>query len=95
VEDTKGNNGTAGEIHSGSFVQQEYFKVWLLAAKPAHNHLNTWSFLHYLHAVTNMRLLWWSKKSKRSNISIGFGCFLTLTTKASTSRLKGTIADLK
>mmetsp|Transcript_12869 Transcript_12869/g.22725 ORF Transcript_12869/g.22725 Transcript_12869/m.22725 type:complete len:351 (+) Transcript_12869:249-1301(+) len=39
--------------------------------------------------ITNLRLLWVSKKSKRTNISIGFSCVTSITTKAASSRLKG------
>lgn len=59
VEDTKGNNGVAGEL-----------------------------------LITNLRLLWWSKKKRGSNISIGFSCFTSLSTKSSSSRLKGDTESL-
>ena len=42
-----------------------------------------------LHA-TNLRLLWVSKKNKKTNISIGFNCITAINVKEANSRLKGT-----
>lgn len=39
--------------------------------------------------VTNLRIMWISKKSRRTNISIGLNCITAITTKAAKSRLKG------
>ena len=39
--------------------------------------------------VRNLRLLWVSKKSKRTNISIGFNCVTAVNVKEANSRLKG------
>ncbi len=41
-----------------------------------------------LHA-TNLRLMWVSKKSKRTNISIGYNCVTAINVKEANSRLKG------
>ena len=41
-----------------------------------------------LHA-TNLRLLWVSKKNKKTNISIGFNCITAINVKEANSRLKG------
>jgi Bardet-Biedl syndrome 5 protein len=39
--------------------------------------------------ITNLRIMWISKKSRRTNISIGFNTVTSVTTKNATSRLKG------
>eukprot|EP00798_Chlamydomonas_sp_ICE-L_P023552 gene23552-9076_t len=39
--------------------------------------------------VTNIRLVWISKKNHRTNISIGLGCVTALSIKEASSRLKG------
>ncbi|KAJ9516543.1 hypothetical protein QJQ45_015098 [Haematococcus lacustris] len=39
--------------------------------------------------VTSLRLTWWSKKVKRTNISIGFNCVTALKVCSAESRLKG------
>lgn len=39
--------------------------------------------------VRNLRLLWVSKKSKRTNISIGLNCVTAVSVKEAQSRLKG------
>lgn len=39
--------------------------------------------------ITNLRLIWVSKKSKRTNISIGYNCVTNLQIKTASSRLKG------
>ncbi len=39
--------------------------------------------------VTNLRLVWVSRKSKRTNICIGHNCITSVTVKAASSRLQG------
>lgn len=39
--------------------------------------------------ITNLRLLWISKKSKRTNISVGYNCVTAVNVKTANSRLKG------
>ncbi len=39
--------------------------------------------------VRNLRILWVSKKSKRTNISIGYNCVTSVNVKEANSRLKG------
>lgn len=39
--------------------------------------------------VTNLRLIWVSRKSKRTNICIGHNCITSVTVKAASSRLQG------
>lgn len=39
--------------------------------------------------ATNLRIMWISKKSRRTNISIGLNCITSINTKAAKSRLKG------
>lgn len=39
--------------------------------------------------ITNLRLIWISKKSKRTNITIGYNCVTSVNIKVANSRLKG------
>ncbi len=39
--------------------------------------------------VTNLRIMWISKKSRKTNITIGFNCVISLSIKVANSRLKG------
>lgn len=39
--------------------------------------------------VTNLRLIWTSKKSRRTNISLGYNCITALNIRNANSRLKG------
>ena len=39
--------------------------------------------------VTNLRLVWVSKKNRRTNISIGLCCVVSILVKTAQSRLKG------
>merc|ERR1719174_473781 len=39
--------------------------------------------------VTNLRLIWTSAKSARTNLSIGFGCVATVTIRQVNSKLRG------
>lgn len=39
--------------------------------------------------ITNLRLIWISKKTKRTNITIGYNAFTKVTIQEATSRLKG------
>ncbi|GFR43331.1 hypothetical protein Agub_g4401 [Astrephomene gubernaculifera] len=59
VEDTKGNNGDAGELR-----------------------------------ITNLRLVWVSKKNRRTNISIGYNCVTSVTMRSATSRINGATQSL-
>ncbi|KAF5828385.1 hypothetical protein DUNSADRAFT_17687 [Dunaliella salina] len=44
--------------------------------------------------ITNLRLMWWSKKSIGSGMSIGYGCFTRLIAKLSSSKSKGDTESL-
>lgn len=44
--------------------------------------------------VTNLRLIWVSRKSKRTNICIGHNCITSVTVKAASSRLQGQTQSL-
>ncbi|MEW5303918.1 MAG: hypothetical protein WDW38_000017 [Sanguina aurantia] len=39
--------------------------------------------------ITNLRVVWTSKKSKRTNITVGFNCITSLNVRSTQSRLKG------
>lgn len=39
--------------------------------------------------VTNLRLLWLSAKSRKTNISIGHNCITSVNVRSAASRLKG------
>jgi Bardet-Biedl syndrome 5 protein len=39
--------------------------------------------------LTNLRLLWVSKRQRRTNISVGYGCITSIVVKDASSRLKG------
>jgi len=40
-------------------------------------------------AITNLRLIWLSQRSARTNLSIGYNCVLSINIKTATSRLRG------
>ncbi|KAF5828381.1 hypothetical protein DUNSADRAFT_17683 [Dunaliella salina] len=44
--------------------------------------------------ITNLRLMWWSKKALVSGLSIGYGCFSRILAKLSSSKLKGATESL-
>ncbi|KAG2502102.1 hypothetical protein HYH03_000594 [Edaphochlamys debaryana] len=44
--------------------------------------------------VTNLRVMWVSKKNKRTNISIGHNCITSVNVRAASSRLKGQTQSL-
>ena len=39
--------------------------------------------------LTNLRLLWVSKRQRRTNISVGYGCITSIVVKDASRRLKG------
>lgn len=40
-------------------------------------------------AITNLRLIWRSQRSQRTNLSIGYNCVLSINIKTASSRLRG------
>ena len=45
-------------------------------------------------SVTNLRLVWCSHKSSRTNLSIGYGCISSVSIKTASSRLRGSTQAL-
>lgn len=39
--------------------------------------------------ITNLRVVWWSARSKKTNLSIGYNCIVSLNIKVAQSRLRG------
>jgi hypothetical protein len=40
-------------------------------------------------SITNLRLIWRSQRSPRTNLSIGYNCVLSINVKTASSRLRG------
>lgn len=39
--------------------------------------------------ITNLRLIWWSHKNRKTNLSVGYNCMISINARNTTSRLNG------
>ena len=39
--------------------------------------------------ITNLRLIWWSHRSRRTNLSVGYNAIISINIRQATSRLRG------
>ena len=40
-------------------------------------------------SITNLRIVWWSHRQRKTNLSIGYNCIISLNIKIANSRLRG------